>query len=68
MTEIDLIQVLFFTVGSKQKIKMKIRNTMALSYDSKVSSTQTKEFHFSLVWVMGFSLYLHVQVKSKFFQ
>ena len=36
------IQLFSLNVVSKQKIKMEIRNTMAPSYHSKVTSTQNK--------------------------
>ena len=39
VAEVVPIQALFFTVGSKQKIKMNSRNAMASSYNSKVGST-----------------------------
>ena len=39
-TEFILIQLFSYTVVSKQKIKMKTRNTMTPSYHSKVTSTQ----------------------------
>ena len=41
-TEIIIIQLFPYSVVSKQKIKMKARNTMVLSYYSKVTSTQNK--------------------------
>ena len=48
-----------------------VSHNMALSYHSKVSSIKKKKYHFSLVWVMEFSIipscFLHVWVKSKFF-
>ena len=37
-----LIQLFSYTVVSKQKIKMKTRNTMASSYHPRVTSTQNK--------------------------
>ena len=40
--EVVFIQVFSVTVVSKQKMKMKTRNTMALSYHSKVTSNQNK--------------------------
>ena len=41
-TEVILIQLFSYTVVSKQKIKMKTRNTMPPSYYPKVTSTQNK--------------------------
>ena len=41
-TVVVLIHLFSLTVASKQKIKMKTWNTMALSYHSKVTSTQKK--------------------------
>ena len=41
-TEVILIHLLSVTIVSKQKIKIKTWNTMALSYHSKVTSTQSK--------------------------
>ena len=40
VAKVALIQVSFHNVGSKQKIKLYTRNTMAYSYHSKVRSTQ----------------------------
>ena len=70
-TEVVLIQLLSYNV-SKQKIKMKTRNTMAPSYHSKVTSTQktllySRESHFSLVWVMEFSIISSCLGKVKVF-
>ena len=60
--------VFFFTIGSKQKKKKKTRNTMAPLYHSKVSSIRkTREFHFSLVWVMEFSIISTCLSKVNFF-
>ena len=56
VVEVALIQVSFPSVGSKQKIKMDTRNTMASSYHSKDRILKTWEFHFSLVWVIEFSI------------
>ena len=59
VTKVVLIQVFFLTVGSKhKKMKMKTRNTMAPSHHSKASSSQKRESHFSLAWVMEFSICL----------
>ena len=60
--EIVPIQLLSLTVVSEQKIEMKTRNTMALSYHSKVTSIQNKGLPFFLAWLMK------CRVKPKFFQ
>ena len=62
MTEIALIQVFFFTAGSKQKNIKETHKTIAPSYHSKVSST-----HFSLVWVMEFSIVSSCKCKVNVF-
>ena len=46
MMEPALMQLFSLTAGSKQKAKMKIRNAMAPSCHSKVSSTQNKAVPF----------------------
>ena len=48
----------FLTVGLvlKEKIKMKTQNTMSTLYHSRGNSTQKRESHFSLVWVLEFSI------------
>ena len=51
-TEVILIYVFSLTVCSKPKIKMKRRNTMALSYQSKGTS-KNKGFPFSSCFVHG---------------
>ena len=48
--------VILSNVVSKQKIKMKTRNTMALSYHSKSALQKTSQLHFSLFWLMVFSI------------
>ena len=68
VTEVALIQVLFRTVGPKQKIKMKARNLMAPSHHLKVSSTRNKGvLIFSLVCNMEFSIISSYLVKVKVF-
>ena len=65
VTGVVLMQLFFLTVGSEhKKIKMQKQNTMAPLYHSKFSSTQIREPHFSLAWVMELVLHLHVWVKS----
>ena len=49
-TEFALIHLFSLTAVSKQKIKMKTRNTVALSYHLKVTSTQKKGVPF-LSWL-----------------
>ena len=56
VTEIVPIQLFFFTVASKQKFKANIRNTIVPSYIQKSALLKTIEFHFSLVWIMEFSI------------
>ena len=68
VTEAALIQVLFRTVGPKQKTKMKARNSMAASHHLKVSSTRKKGvLIFSLVCNMEFSIISSYLVKVKVF-
>ena len=65
--EIVLMQVLFFTVGSKQK--KKLWNTMVPSYHSKVSSTQNQKVPFFFLFESwSLVLYRPVWVKSKSFR
>ena len=55
--EVVFIQVFFFTIGSKQKNKNE--NTgyqWHLHTIQKSALLKTREFHFSLVWVMEFSI------------
>ena len=63
VTEVVLIQV-FLTVSSKQKIKMKAWNAVISSYHSKINS---RESHFSLVWVMEFGIISWCLSKVKIF-
>ena len=55
--ELVFIQVFFLTVGSKQKIN-KNENTKyhCTWYHWSISSTEKRQSHFSLVWVMRFSI------------
>ena len=69
VTEVVLIQVFFLIVGSKhRKIKIKIRNTIAPSYHSKVGLYSRNGVIFLLFGPWSLVLYLHVWVNSKFFQ
>ena len=45
-TEVVLIQFFSYNVVSKQRIKMKTKNTMAPSYHSKLTSNQNKKVPF----------------------
>ena len=47
MTGVALIKMSFFTVGSKQKIKMEIRNTSI----QNARLFKRRESYFSFVWV-----------------
>ena len=57
VTKVVLIQLFSLAVVSKQKIKMKTRNT---TWDLHVIQTSAlpkiKESHFSLFWLMVFSI------------
>ena len=59
-TEVVLIQLFSYTVVSKQKIKMRTRNTMAPSYHSKVTSTQNKGVPFFSCLAHGVSYFISI--------
>ena len=66
VTEIDLIQVLFFTVGSKQKNKnenTEYHGTFT-PFKAKLYLKPGKSI-FLLFWSWSLVLYLHVLLKSK---
>ena len=50
--EVAFIQLFFYAFVSKQKIKMKAQNTMTLEIIQKLPLLKTREFHFSLAWLM----------------
>ena len=66
MTEIVLIQVFFFTVGSKQK-KWKHWIPCYLCTIQKSALLKTREFHFPLVWVMEVNIISSCLDKVKVF-
>ena len=56
VTVVFLIQLFSLTVISKQKLKMKTWKTIALSYQSTSVLLKIRESHFSLVWLIQFSI------------
>ena len=63
VTEVVLIQLFFYSVVSKQKIKKKTRNTMASSYHAKVTSTQNKGV--PLFFCLGHGVYYYIFLFGK---
>ena len=67
ITEIVLIQMFFFTVASKQKNKWKHGIPWHLHTMQKSALLKTRESHFSLVWVIEFSIISPCLGKGKVF-